>query len=75
MDDAHDAAVALAHARWGNSVVTRALSTLRERRGELDAVQRAELRMLAGDPLADISEAQRSELRDLAREPQNGDAR
>jgi len=73
MTDTHEAAVALARTRWGNSVVTRALNTLRERGGELDAAQRLELRALADEPTVDISEAQRSGLRDLASDPRDGD--
>ena len=73
MTDTHEAAVTLARTRWGNTVVTRALNTLRERGGELDEAQQAELRALADHPLVDISEAQRTGLRGLA--DQDGDGR
>jgi hypothetical protein len=37
----------LVRARWGNQVVSRAVSVVVERRGELTAEQRAELRAVA----------------------------
>jgi hypothetical protein len=63
--EATRAARALNRARWGTSVVTRALDTLRERGGELDELQRAELRVLADDLTLDIGEGQRTGLRAL----------
>jgi hypothetical protein len=64
--EATRAARMLNRARWGSTVAERALNTLRERHGELDEAQRAELRELAGEPLVDISEAQRAGLRRIA---------
>lgn len=55
MDDAHEAAVALARQRWGNSVVRSAVATLAERRGELDEALRTQLREIADDPDGDAA--------------------
>jgi len=50
MADAHDASEAarsLANQRWRGQVITRAIRTLAERSGELDAAQLADLRRIA----------------------------
>jgi hypothetical protein len=47
--DTTEAARALAAARWGNQVVTRAVATVVERRDQLDAALLAELRQVTED--------------------------
>ena len=44
---ASEAARALANQRWRGQVITRAMETIRDRRGELDAEQLADLRRIA----------------------------
>ena len=48
--EASEAARALAQARWGDSVIRRAISELTERRDRLDQAQRDALAFLAQDP-------------------------
>jgi len=45
-----EAARALANARWGGTVIRRAINELAERRDDLDQEQRAALAFLARDP-------------------------
>jgi hypothetical protein len=47
-DDASEAARDLARARWGDAKLRSAIATLRDRRDELGAPLRAELREIAG---------------------------
>jgi hypothetical protein len=47
-DDAREAARELARSRWGDTKLRSAIATLRDRRDELGAGLRAELREIAG---------------------------
>ncbi len=50
---ASEAARSLANARWRGQVITRAISMLAERSGELTAGQLADLRAIADGPAED----------------------
>jgi hypothetical protein len=54
-DEASEAGRSLVRARWGSPspVLSRAVQTLAERRGELDEALRAQLRQIAGTPARD----------------------
>jgi DnaJ-domain-containing protein 1 len=49
MDEAHEAARALALARWGNQAVVRAAQVVLERADELDPVMRAQVHLATAD--------------------------
>jgi hypothetical protein len=52
---ASSAARELARARWGDTVLRRAVQTVVERRDQLDESQRAELRQVTEQKGADVS--------------------
>ena len=56
MDDAHEAAVALARQRWGDTVLRRSAATVLER-AEVTEGTRAELEQIAGIPAPDGDDA------------------
>ena len=54
-DNASEAARSLNRARWGDTVLRRAVATVLERSDQLDESQRAELRQVAEQKGADAS--------------------